>query len=99
MSVNMVEYLDMDNKKLEKGFYSYTGTEDLVYFTGEYNEESKFPIFEKEKDEGDKGELPIFVVRRLYKIAKEETRERLSKLKKTTQWLEKRVEEENERTL
>jgi len=99
MFENMTEYLDNEGKELTPGFYGYSGADEIVYFTGEYNPESKSPIFEKEFECGEKKESSFFFVKRLYKIAKSEVREKLSKLKKTTNWLEKRIEEANERTL
>lgn len=99
MFENMTEYLDNEGKELVKGFYGYSGADEIIYFTGEYSSESKSPIFEKESEFGEKKESSFFFVKRLYKIAKSEVREKLSKLKKTTNWLEKRVEESNERTL
>ena len=90
----MIEYLDKEDKKLEKIFYGYDETDELFYFTGKYNKETGLPIFEKENELGHEKELPIFVVKRLYRIAKEEAREKLRELKIKTRWLEKRIEEE-----
>lgn len=90
----MIEYLDKDDKKLEKGFYIFQEKGDLFYFTGKYDEKEGFPLFEREQDKGEEKGLPVFSVRRLYKIAKQEAREKLQELKKKTNWLERRVEEE-----
>jgi uncharacterized alpha/beta hydrolase family protein len=89
----MIEYLDEDGKKLEKEFYSYPDSDNLVYFTGKYDEKTGLPIFEIETEMGNERGLPFFVVKRLYKIPKEDVREKLLELKQKTNWLEEKLKE------
>jgi hypothetical protein len=85
----MIEYLDEDGRKLiEKEFYDYRGSNGLVYFTGKYSEKTGRPIFEMENEMGKEKELPFFLVGRLFKIPKQDAREKLSELKEKTKWLE-----------
>ena len=89
----MIEYLDEDGRKLiEKRFYNYNDSKGIVYFTGKYSEKTGYPIFEMESEMGNKRELPPFLVKRLYQISKEDAREKLSKLKEKTNWLEEKSE-------
>ena len=88
----MVEYFDKNNKKLRKGFYMDNYKNRITYFTGEYTSD-KSPIFEDEKNLDNSRPLnPIYIAQELIRMARKETRIKLSKLKKRTNWLEKRLE-------
>jgi len=90
----MVEFLDEDGRKLiEKEFYSYPDSDNLVYFTGKYGEKTGLPVFEMETEMGNERELPLFVVKRLYRMEKQDALLRLEELKKKTIWLEERVKD------
>lgn len=89
----MTGYLDNENKDLRRGFYGYRGSEELIYFTGKYNEETGFPKFEKEEGLGKEVELHNFIVKTLYQVDEIVVREKIDGLKIKTKWLEKRIEE------
>jgi hypothetical protein len=86
-------YMDSKGNKLEIGFYKSCGANNLIYFNGNYNSEGQ-PNVEREKENGFESEtLNTQLVRRLYRIGKEEVRDKLESLKKKTQWLEKILNE------
>ena len=87
----MIEYLDGNGKKLEKGFYKPVNLQDLVYFTGRYGEEG-LPIFDT-RNEGENlsSQLDTHLVRRLVRFSKETIHDKIKELKKQTNWLEEKL--------
>ena len=94
----MANYVDNNGKKIEKGFYRENHFGNLIYFTGNYDKETKFPVFEKENEIGNTKLFPLHVVRGLYKLNKKEIEEKLNALKlndkkETYSWLEEKLKE------
>lgn len=85
----MEEYLDLNKKKLEKGFYS-NGDLQVCYFTGRYTD-SRNPLFQ----EG--GEIEFMeeksFVKKLFKIDEKYVNNVVSVLKEKANWLEKKLKE------
>ena len=101
----MVNYLDSDGKKIEKGFYERNSCTDdrmffkailrgeIVYFTGQYQEETGKPIVNikdykirnvsMEYDEND--------CRKLIPVSAEEIKSKIKKLRRNANWLEKNL--------
>jgi hypothetical protein len=94
----MANYIDNNGKKIEKGFYRENHSGNLVYFTGKYDKETKFPVFEKENEIGNQKFFPLHVVRGLCKLNNKEIEEKLNNLKlndkkEEASWLEKKLKE------
>jgi hypothetical protein len=86
-------YFDSNGKKLNKGFYKSHGANNLLHFEGDYNSEG-LPNFERENENTFEIEaLNSQLVRRLYRIGKEEVRNKLANIKKKTEWIEKRLKD------
>ncbi|MDP2672401.1 MAG: hypothetical protein Q8O84_01150 [Nanoarchaeota archaeon] len=86
----MVEYLDKNNKKIEKGFYKIEDVKELFYFTGNYDEK-ELPIFDSEDDATTF--LPAYLTKRLNKVDKRKIEDIIKESKNKINWLEKLLEE------
>ncbi|MGY4884874.1 MAG: hypothetical protein ACP5NZ_04825 [Nanobdellota archaeon] len=72
-------------RDLEKGLYQFQNSEELLYFTGEY--EQGLAVFEDEK-----GEPRVFFSNRLndfYKLSKEEIKDKIKESPEKASWIEK----------
>jgi hypothetical protein len=92
----MTDYLDNNNKKLEKGFYQYRPQDisqegQVWYFSGEYDSPSGKPIM---KNERDKVYFNENLTSKLRKMCKEEVESKINFLKNKTSWMEKKLKEE-----
>ena len=87
----MVEYLDFNGNKFEKGFYC-RGDLSIFYFKGESNNEG-FPIYESlNSKERETLCSPPFAYEFL-RINKQEIEIKLKELKENASWLEERLNE------
>jgi hypothetical protein len=89
----MVRYNDNKGKKIQKGFYRYSNSGNLIYFTGKYDEDTKLPIFEKDSEIENTKIFPNHVTIQLCRIYRREIRKTIKELKEKTNWLEKKLEE------
>ena len=86
-------YLDSEENKLEIGFYKSCGSNNLIYFNGEYDAEG-LPNFERENENTFEIEaLNSQLVKRLYKVGIEEVKNKLENLKTKASWIEKRLKD------
>jgi len=88
----MVEYLDNEGNRLEKGFYFFEKFSDLYYFSDKYNSNG-FPIFEHVKRIGKKINLQAYLTRRLNKLNKKQIENIIKESKNKINWLEQKLEE------
>lgn len=90
-----MKYPDNKGKKIRKGFYRYPSSDRLIYFTGRYNEETGFPIFEKEGENENEREFPDYVVRRLSRVSDKEVTKGLESIadKEKALWIDKKLKE------
>jgi hypothetical protein len=90
----VMEYKDDIGNKIEKGFYSFPDCSDIFYFTGKYDEASKFPIFEKESRIGVPRFFTVDSVIKLSRIREKGKIEgRIENFREKANWLEERLNE------
>lgn len=88
----MIDYLDNKGKKIEKGFYRFSDSKYLTYFTGNYCATSGAPIFEKESEEQIHSTfLESYLVRRLERVSNKQVKEIVKELKGRLNFLEEKL--------
>jgi hypothetical protein len=89
----MINYTDSEGDKLKEGFYRDPNSSGLLYFTGEYNSYN-LPKFERENNMAFGNDtLDAHSVRKLFKVGKEEVKNKLENLKEKASWLEEKLKE------
>jgi hypothetical protein len=89
----MKEYLDREGKKLEKGFYTFTQTGRLEYFTGNYNQDG-LPLFDDIENINKPKAFFCHNVMRLIGVSKDEIKKKINDLEKEKSWMEQKLKEE-----
>lgn len=85
----MEKYVDNNFKELKKGFYKLPDSDELFYFTGNY--EAGLAVFEKESEAGEERLLLYPKVHELSQVDNNFALKELEDLKKKTNWLEKKL--------
>ncbi len=92
----MANYIDNKGKKIEKGFYKENTFGVFVYFTGNFDKGTGYPIFEKENEIGKEKYFSLHAVRGLSRLNSEDIKNKLNDLKsknnsEVASWLEKKL--------